>query len=211
MPTKRYLLAEFFSLFVLLPVSFTISYPFWIKAVVTTGSFVYILYLLKRSENIQFRIKKQLPWKAFWIRIGLTFILVMATTTTFVFFTEADALFFVPLNHPGLFVIIILVYTFLSVWPQEIIYRTFFFERYESLFRSKMVLIFVNAIVFSLAHLFFRNTLVLVLTFIGGLIFGATFVKYRSTTLVSIEHALYGNWLFTVGMGQMLAFPGMDA
>jgi hypothetical protein len=28
--------------------------------------------------------------------------------------------------------------------------------------------------------------------------------------LVSIEHAIYGNWLFTVGMGQMLAFPGME-
>jgi hypothetical protein len=25
--------------------------------------------------------------------------------------------------------------------------------------------------------------------------------------LVSIEHAIYGNWLFTVGMGEMLAFP----
>ncbi|MAK35391.1 MAG: CPBP family intramembrane metalloprotease, partial [Flavobacteriaceae bacterium] len=30
-------------------------------------------------------------------------------------------------------------------------------------------------------------------------------------TLVTIEHALYGNWLFTVGMGQMLAFPGMES
>jgi membrane protease YdiL (CAAX protease family) len=69
----------------------------------------------------------------------------------------------------------------------------------------------VNAIVFSLAHIFFKNTLVLVLTFIGGLLFAYTFVKTKSTTLVSIEHALYGNWLFTVGMGEMLAFPGQEA
>jgi hypothetical protein len=25
--------------------------------------------------------------------------------------------------------------------------------------------------------------------------------------LTSIEHAIYGNWLFTIGMGEMLAFP----
>jgi len=25
--------------------------------------------------------------------------------------------------------------------------------------------------------------------------------------LVSIEHAIYGCWLFTVGMGSMLGFP----
>jgi hypothetical protein len=26
-----------------------------------------------------------------------------------------------------------------------------------------------------------------------------------------MEHALYGNWLFTVGMGEMLAFPGAES
>jgi membrane protease YdiL (CAAX protease family) len=71
-------------------------------------------------------------------------------------------------------------------------------------------LVFINGVLFSLAHLFFRNTLVSVLTFLGGLLFALTFLKYKSTLLVSIEHALYGNWLFTVGMGQMLAFPGME-
>ena len=104
----------------------------------------------------------------------------------------------------------VIVYPFLSVWQQEIIYRTFFFKRYESLFKSKSLLVFVNAIVFSLAHIFFSNTLVMILTFIGGILFAWTYLKFRSTTLVSIEHALYGNWLFTVGMGQMLAFPGME-
>jgi CAAX protease family protein len=69
------------------------------------------------------------------------------------------------------------------------------------------LLLFVNAIVFSLGHIFFRNTLVLVLTFFGGLLFAYTFSKTKSTLLVSIEHAIYGCWLFTVGMGSMLGFP----
>ena len=52
-----------------------------------------------------------------------------------------------------------------SVYPQELIYRTFYFHRYSSLFRNKTLFIFLNAILFSLAHLFFRNALVLILTF----------------------------------------------
>lgn len=116
-----------------------------------------------------------------------------------------------PLNNPKLFVVILGVYTFLSVWPQEIIYRTFFYKRYQDLCSSKIVFMVLNAVIFSLAHVFLKNILVLILTFIGGLLFIYTYTKTKSTTLVSIEHALYGNWLFTVGMGQMLAFPGMEA
>ena len=65
----------------------------------------------------------------------------------------------------------------------------------------------VNAALFSLAHIFFKNTLVMILTFIGGILFALTFKKTKSTLLVSIEHAIYGSWLFTVGMGEMLGFP----
>ena len=75
------------------------------------------------------------------------------------------------------------------------------------LFTNKRLFIFINAILFALGHLFFRNTLVLFLTFLGGLLFAITFNKTNSTILVSIEHAIYGCWLFTVGMGEMLGFP----
>jgi membrane protease YdiL (CAAX protease family) len=48
---------------------------------------------------------------------------------------------------------------------------------------------------------------VLCITIIGGVIFAITFLRTRSLLLTSIEHALYGSWLFTAGMGEMLAFP----
>ena len=207
---KVALLSEFFILFILLPVSLALPFNIWVKVGMVVLGFIYILIKLKTSENINFRIKKNLDWKSLWRRVLVTFLVVAIITTVYVFFQDKDALFYVPLHKPGLFVSILIVYTLLSVWPQEIIYRTFFFHRYEVLFQNKSLFIFINAIVFSLAHLFFRNTLVLVLTFIGGIIFGYTYIKYRSTTAVSIEHAVYGNWLFTVGMGQMLAFPGME-
>jgi membrane protease YdiL (CAAX protease family) len=101
----------------------------------------------------------------------------------------------------------ICIYSLFSVYPQELIYRTFFFRRYQTLFKTKYALIFSNALLFALAHLFFESVLVLVLTFIGGLLFAVTYLKTKSIVLVCIEHAIYGSWLFTVGMGQMLGFP----
>jgi len=105
-----------------------------------------------------------------------------------------------------LWIVILFVYSLLSVYPQELVYRAFFFQRYQSLFRNDKLFIFINAIIFSLGHLFFKNSLVIVLTFLGGLLFAFTFNKTKSTLLVSIEHAIYGCWLFTVGMGTMFGF-----
>jgi len=76
--------------------------------------------------------------------------------------------------------------------------------------KNKWLFLFINAILFSLAHLFLRSVLVQLLTFVGGILFAYTYQKTKSNTLVSIEHAIYGNWLFTVGMGEMLAFPGVN-
>ena len=205
------LILEFVLLFIILPVSLLLNYPIWIKVGLVLTGFIFVLVTLKRSNAIAFQLNKEIDWKSFWRRIAITFTVVVMVTTIFVWNEDPELLFFVPRNKPGLFVFILFVYTFLSVWPQEIIYRTFFFERYQLLFQNKTLFIFINAVVFSLAHLFFKNTLVLVLTFIGGILFGFTYLKYRSTTAVSIEHALYGNWLFTVGMGEMLAFPGMES
>jgi len=211
MKSKLYVSLELFVLFVLLPVSLTLTYAIWLKVGLVLIGFVYILLVMLRVEKVSFKVSKGLDWKLFWKRIFLLFIGVSLITTVFVFIVDSDKLFCIPLHKPLLWVVILLVYTFLSVWPQELIYRTFFFARYERLFYNKKLLIFINAIIFSLAHIFFKNTLVIVLTFVGGLLFAYTYLKTRSTLMASIEHAIYGNWLFTVGMGEMLAFPGMES
>ena len=100
-----------------------------------------------------------------------------------------------------------ILYSVVSVYPQEFLYRSFFFSRYEVLLKHPYLLIAVNALVFSFAHILFKNLFVLAITLIGGVIFAITFFRTRSLLLTSLEHALYGSWLFTVGMGEMLAFP----
>ena len=207
MNTTSYKLSEFFILFIVFPISVTIDFPVWIKFMVGLLGFCYVIYLLLKVENIQIKVKASLNWKSFWLTTFLKFIFIALVTFIYVWFTDKAQLFNVVLNKPLLWVIILFVYSVFSVYPQELIYRTFFFKRYRPLVKNEYLFVFINAVVFSLGHIFFNNLLVFVLTFFGGLLFAFTFSKTKSTLLVSIEHAFYGCWLFTVGMGSMLGFP----
>ena len=207
MKSIHYKLIEFFIIFIGFPISFVFNFSIWIKMTMGGIGFLYIIFVLLRIEKNKFKISPDLNWKYFWHQTITKLIVIAIITTAFVWFTNNDTLFNVILNKPGLWIMILFVYSLFSVYPQELIYRTFFFQRYMELFKSNSLLIFVNAIVFSLGHIFFRNTLVLVLTFLGGLMFAMSFSKTKSTLLVSVEHAIYGCWLFTVGMGDMLGFP----
>lgn len=207
MQTAKYKLIEFFIIFVLVPVSFAIPYSPWVKLGIGVLGFAYVIFVLLRVEKNKFNMASNLNWKAFWKRTALQLIGIAIITMLYVWFTDKTQLFTVVINNPKLWVSILFFYSVFSVYPQELIFRTFFFQRYESLFKSEWLFIFVNAILFSLAHLFFKSPLVMVLTFFGGILFAFTFKKTKSTLLVSIEHAIYGCWLFTVGMGAMLGFP----
>lgn len=207
MKSVLYKATEFFVIFILIPVSFAISYSPWVKLAIGIIGFAYIVYILLKVESEKFKIAKNLNWKQFFKQTLIKLLVIVSITTVFVWFTANEALFGVLLNKPKLWLFILFFYSFFSVYPQELIYRTFYFKRYHNIFKSKYLFIFINAIVFSLGHIFFNSTLVLVLTFLGGLLFAFTFNKTKSTLLVSIEHAIYGCWLFTVGMGSMLGFP----
>jgi hypothetical protein len=103
-----------------------------------------------------------------------------------------------PLLWAGLMVL----YPLLSVIPQEIVYRAFFFHRYGELFEKPRSLLLVNAAVFGFAHLVMGNWISVVLSGIGGLLFAQTYQRSKSLLLTSIEHAVFGNFIFTIGLGQ---------
>lgn len=205
--SRTYKILELFVLFVLIPITFSISLPSVMKMILGITGFCYVVYVLLKVEKLKFNVKQDLNWNFFWKRTALKFVLLVVLSVTYLYLEDKEHLFYVILNKPKLWSIILLVYAILSVYPQELIYRTFFFTRYAGLLKTKGFLILINAILFSLGHLFFKNELVLLLTFVGGYIFALTFQRTQSTLLVSIEHAIYGCWLFTVGMGNMLGFP----
>lgn len=207
MESKTYRWLEFLIIFVILPVSFALEYPPVIKLFLGSMGFLYVIYLLLKVEDVRFQLSPTINWKTFWKLTFAKFLIIAILTTSFVYFTDKGNLFCVLLSKPKMWVLILFMYALFSVYPQELIYRTLYFNRYQNLMKSKWISIILNALVFSMAHLMFKNTLVLIMTFLGGLLFALTFLKTKSTTLVSIEHAIYGSWLFTVGMGDMLGFP----
>lgn len=207
MQSTRYKFFELLIIFILIPISFDFDYLPLLKLIIGILGLSYIIYILFKVEKISLKIKKNINWKNFWISTLIKFLIIAIVTSTFVWLTDKPSLFNVVLNKPVLWLLILLFYSLFSVYPQELIYRTFFFKRYKSLFKNETFFIFINAILFSLAHLLFKNTLVLLLTFIGGILFAFTYNRTKSTLLVSVEHSIYGCWLFTVGMGNMLGFP----
>ena len=207
MKTTIYKLAEFFVLYILLPVSFSLNYPILIKIAIGLIGFIYVIYVILKVEKLKFKIAPNLDWKHFWTFTLLKFVGIAVITFVYVWFFDKNNLFTVVIHKPKMWISIVFVYSSLSVYPQELIYRTFFFKRYQTLFSNDNLFIFFNAIIFSLGHIFFKNALVIVLTFLGGILFALTFNKTKSTLFVSVEHVIYGCWLFTIGMGSMLGFP----
>jgi membrane protease YdiL (CAAX protease family) len=105
-------------------------------------------------------------------------------------------------RSPGFWALVMLLYPVLSVYPQGLVYRAFFFERYAGLFPGRWAMIVASAAAFAFMHIIFRNWVAVSLTFAGGLLFAARYAETGSLATSSFEHALYGCWLFTVGLGQ---------
>lgn len=193
-------------LFIFFPLSLIIEYPVWLKLLLGGVGGIFVFYIL--IKNKAFVSNETIrPWKTFSKSILLRFIVIALLIFLYVYIFKRDNLFGVLMNKPDLWLLILFVYSFISVTLQELVYRTFYFYRYEGLFSRPKKIVLINALVFALAHSFLKNWLILLFTFIGGLLFAQTYFKTKSTILVCIEHALYGVWLFTVGIGKELAFP----
>jgi membrane protease YdiL (CAAX protease family) len=207
MKSTYYRLIELFIIFVLVPISLVIDISIRLQIGMIILGFIYVLIVMVGVEKTRIHINKHIEWRKFWKLTLIKFIVIACVALLYVSILEPENLFKPVKKDYRIWLLFLGIYSFLSVYPQELIYRTFFFQRYQDLFKNEYVFILVNAALFSLAHLFFRNTMVMIIAFIGGLLFAFTFKKTKSTLLVSIEHAIYGCWLFTVGMGEMLGFP----
>ncbi|QDU67806.1 CPBP family intramembrane glutamic endopeptidase [Engelhardtia mirabilis] len=107
-----------------------------------------------------------------------------------------------PRERPWLWAMVMVLYPVLSVLPQELIYRVYFFHRYSRAVGDPRVLLALSAVAFGYVHVLYGAWISVILTLVGGLLFGLTYLRTRSIWLVSLEHALYGCFLFTVGLGR---------
>ena len=136
-----------------------------------------------------------------WRLVLRRFALAVPILMLFVLCLNPRGLFGLVLHRPGLWLLVMLAYPVLSVLPQELIYRVFFFDRYGSLFGHGLGLLAANAVAFSVAHILFHNWVAVLLTLVGGWLFGSTYRRTSSMLFTAVEHSLYGCAIFTVGLG----------
>ena len=190
-------------LFVVLPLAFRFKrFPFppipalWVLA-------AYCLFRLFNDASFD----RKLLWNQQVLPGAVPQILVIFSAAAMlvaaaVYFFAPQSLFSFVKRAPAFWALVMVLYPALSVYPQGIIYRAFFFERYRGLFPNTALLIVMSAMAFSFAHIIFRNAIALIFTLVGGLLFAWRYSETGSLFTSSFEHALYGCWMFTIGLGQ---------
>lgn len=166
-----------------------------------------VLGVLARARGFDLRRELRFPNRAEWEE-GLRVILprffgVTAVVLLALWVLAPNALWDFPRNHRGIWQLLLLTYFPLSVLPQTLLYRSFFEWRYQKALGANARL-WVGAALFGAGHLMFHNAWAILLTFLGGLVFTRTYRSTGSIWITSLEHALYGWMLFTVGMGKFI-------
>ena len=200
-PAKLRLWTEFVALFIGVPVAMAATFGLYPLFPVIIGLAVLSCLLLFATPGWRFR--KLLPGPVFseW-RIILAF--TAATTAIcliFVFWLAPEQFLFIPRHRPELWLVILIAYPLVSAFPQEIIFRSLFFERYGGLFPGKWSAVLVNGAVFGFGHLFYDNWVTITMTGCGGAIMGWAYLRHGTIGLPWILHAIAGQIIFTVGLG----------
>jgi membrane protease YdiL (CAAX protease family) len=164
----------------------------------------FLAFLLLRRDST-FDLSQLIAWGN--IRPFLTAILIRDAVCLVglgiaVYFLAPQMLFSLIRRSPWLWALIFLLYPLLSVYPQELLYRAFFFHRYQALFGRSWGMLLASALAFGFVHIIFRNWLAVGLCVIGGFLFSLTYQTSGSLLLTCLDHAIFGNFLFTIGLGQ---------
>ena len=195
--------AEFLILFLGMPLAMATvlsdRHPFAVLGVMT------LVGLALLAVTPGFRWRSLLPsqalgrhWRATAVFLLGASGLIYAVTHTYL----PHRLFAMPLYNERLWLMIMALYPIFSALPQELLYRSLFFERYGVLFGGHgRLAILVNGLCFGLAHLFFYNPVAILLSTLGGVAFAYAYVTYRSFPLAFLWHSLAGQLVFTIGLG----------
>jgi membrane protease YdiL (CAAX protease family) len=136
-------------------------------------------------------------WRGLLARVGLAGLVI----TALVHWLDPTRFLAIPREQPALWLAGLALYPFLSAWPQEVLYRAFFFKRYAVLFGSPGALVVASGLAFGLLHVVYPNLLAPILSTPVGLILAWRYSRGGALGPVWLEHALYGLLLFSLGLG----------
>lgn len=198
--SKAFMVFEFLLFYVFIPFIANAYLDGWYKIIpllLIAGLFLLLLLndpdfdkrILTRFDKAYF--KKSIP------RL-VVFTLLLVWFTWWIF---PDLFLAYPLENFKGYIITFFLYPIASVLPQEIIYRVYYFHRYQTIVPEKYLLMLSNAIIFGLTHFIYANWVAPIATFLVSWIFIFNYYKSRSFWNVSLEHYIYGLVMFTVGFG----------
>jgi membrane protease YdiL (CAAX protease family) len=142
-----------------------------------------------------------------WCTLAIRYVIIAGCLSLYSVFVEPENAMWILRHNYARWAVIMITYPVLSVVPQEIIYRAFFFHRYGSLFKEKRISVLTNATLFAFGHILFRNWVAIIGSFVASLLWATTYLESRSLPIVTIEHALYGDLVFTLGIGNYFYSP----
>lgn len=193
--------AEFLTLYVILPAAYAAGIFHFPKIPMLAGVSLYCFLILRHNGGISFKremnlsmLRPALPGLLF--RAGLVALGTLAVTALFL----PEHLFSFPSQRPSIWLMVMFLYPLLSAFPQEFIYRAFMAKRYKRLFGKRTLL--VSALAFGFLHIIYLNAVAVLLSVVAGLLFARVYRKTNSLTAATVEHALYGCIIFTVGLGK---------
>jgi membrane protease YdiL (CAAX protease family) len=215
--TRRLLLAgEFLFLFIGIPLALFFGHANRLPPmpILWTVALYCLIVLLRDPAFDRRQLWNAAPLRSQFPQIVALFAAGVLIVTLLIRLYAPPLFLALPRTQPRLWALIMVGYPVLSVYPQGLIYRAFFFHRYRPLLETgfsgiplgphtrSAILILASGVTFALMHIVFHSWIALALTFPGGILFALRYCNTRSMAVSSLEHALYGCFLFTIGLGQ---------
>lgn len=193
------LMAEFVAFYLLVPVLFAVFVP---------SHFLFpALFAFMAVGLVLLHFSPGFSWQTLlWSRPDLRFVAGVGVLSTLgiaaaVLWLRPEAFLGIPRHNPRLMAAIALFYPLLSALPQELVFRVLYFRRYDAILPKSTLGMWLNAGVFSLAHLMYWNWVAVGITFLGGLAFAFGYKRRGGFATAFLLHAVTGLMLFALGLG----------
>ena len=160
---------------------------FTLPSVVLIPCLVFIVIILRYRTGFRWKelVYLKIP-KSRLIRDGITILACAALLLASVLVLAPDKLFNLPRGNPWIWLALCIFYPVFSAYPQEIIFRTFIFRRYDVIFRRDWQIVAASGITFSFVHILYYHPVSMILTLFGGLYLANVYNRTRSVLYTAI-------------------------